>query len=284
MPDFPIVDTHVHLWKPGGAVGYSWLAGEDRLNRPFLLADHAEASAGLDIEAMVFLECDVDPGGELAEAEWVAGLAETEPRLKAIVAKAPLERGEAVRADLEKLAEIPLLRGIRRIYQSEPDHDFPLRPGFVAGVRTLADFGLSFDICINWRYMDATIRFAEQVPEVSMVLDHIGKPDIRGGNIEPWASQMKRLAALDHVSCKLSGVATEANHDNWTREELRPYILAALDAFGPERCMFGGDWPVATLAIGYRQWVDVLDEALDELTDTERRAVFAETAKRFYRL
>ncbi len=283
MPDFPLVDTHLHLWDPRG-LRYSWLDGNAVLNRPYLLDDYATATAGLNIEAMVFLQCEVEPAQFLDEAAWVAGLAKRDPRLAGMVAWAPLEKGRSVAADLQRLARHDILRGVRRIIQFEPDLDFCLRPDFVEGVRTLADFGLSFDICIDHRHMANALKFAAAIPEVPMILDHIGKPAIKDGIMEPWASQMRELARLPHVSCKISGVATEADHAAWTEEDLRRYISVAIDAFGFDRVLFGGDWPVAVQAISYPRWVNVLDNILAATPLADRRKFWRDNAVRFYRL
>ena len=132
--------------------------------------------------------------------------------------------------------------------------------------------------------MGAALEMAKRCPDVPMVLDHIGKPDIANGEIEPWASQMFEMAKLPNLWCKLSGVATEADHDNWARDDLKPFIQTAIDAFGPGRLMFGGDWPVATLAITYRDWVETVEWALDGASEEDRRKIFRDTAETFYRL
>jgi L-fuconolactonase len=195
---------------------------------------------------------------------------------------APLEKGAAVAADLEQLSRHPILRGVRRIIQFEPDLDFCLQRNFIEGVRALAEFGLSFDICIDHRHMANALKFAAQVPEVPMMLDHIGKPAIKAGQLEPWASQMREFAALPHVSCKISGVATEADHRTWTVADLEPFIHTAIDSFGFDRVMFGGDWPVALQAISYRRWVELLADLLRHASPLDRRKFWHDNALRFY--
>ncbi len=283
MPAFPIVDTHLHLWDPS-RIDYPWLADNPLLDRAYGLGDYAAATAGLDVEAMVFVQCEADFAQFQDEADWVAQQARIDPRIRALVAWAPLEKGAAVAADLERLKRHDFLRGIRRIIQFEPDPDFCLRPDFIEGVRTLREFDLSFDICIDHRHMANILKFAEMVPDVPMILDHIGKPAIAAGMIEPWASQIKALAAFPNIVCKLSGVATEADHGNWTEAQLLPYIDAAIDAFGFERLMFGGDWPVAIQAIDYARWVDLLDRHLTGLDAATLDAFWRGNARRVYRL
>ena len=280
MPRFPIIDSHLHLWDPQ-RLTYPWLFPP--LDRPFLPADFRAASAGVEIEALVFLECDAAIDQAYAEAQQVLAWAEEEPRIAAMVCNAPLERGDAVRAELDRLAATEKVRGIRRIYQDQPDLTYGLRPDFVAGVRALADYGLSFDLCLKHPHLEATIGLADACPNVPMVLDHIAKPGIAAGLMQPWADQMRELARRDNVVCKLSGVATEAG-PGWTPQTLRPYMDVALEAFGPSRIMFGGDWPVATLAITYADWVAVVDDLIRDLSEAEQRQIYRDTARSFYRL
>jgi L-fuconolactonase len=283
LPEFPIVDAHLHLWDPA-VLPYPWLAQNALLNRPYLLKDYGVATKRVPVEAMVFIQCEVEPSSFEAEATWVAELAMRDPRIRGMVAWAPLEKGSAVRDDLERLTRHDLLRGIRQLIQFEPDLTFCLRPDFIAGVRTLADFDLSFDICIDHRHMHNILKFVESVPDVPMVLDHIGKPAIKEGAIQPWANQMRELAAFSNVSCKISGVATEADHRAWKVDELKRYIEIAIQAFGFERILFGGDWPVAIQAINFSRWVELLDEMLSGVSGTDQRKFWRDNAVRVYGL
>lgn len=280
MPSFPIIDSHLHLWDPK-LLDYPWLF--DPLDRPFLPADFRAASAGVEIEALVFLECDAAIDQAYAEAQQVLAWAKEEPRIAAMVCNAPLERGDAARAKLERLAATEKVRGIRRIYQDQPDPAWCLRPDFITGVRALADYGLSFDLCLKHPQLQATIGLVDACPNVPMVLDHIAKPGIAAGLMQPWADQIRELARRENVVCKLSGVATEAGPD-WTPATLRPYMDVALQAFGPSRIMFGGDWPVSTLTITYPAWVALVDEVIADLSETEKRQIYRDTARSFYRL
>jgi L-fuconolactonase len=283
MAAFPIVDTHLHLWDPKH-LRYSWLDGIPLLNQPYLLEGYSGATASLNIERMVFLQCEVDFAQALDEAKWVAGLAETDPRIEGIVPWAPLEKGRAARPDLEALAPIGLVKGIRRIIQFEPDPEFCLQPGFIEGARMLPEFGFSFDICINHAQMPNTLKFVRHCPGVSMILDHIGKPDIRHQAFEPWKTRLKQFAELPNVWCKMSGLVVEADMEHWTPEDLRPYIDHVLDCFGFDRVMFGGDWPVVLQASTYARWVETLQAAVAGCSDEERRKLFYDNAVAFYRL
>lgn len=278
-----IVDSHVHLWDPG-RLSYPWLRGHATLNRPIGLEEYARATAHTPVDAMVFVQAEAERGAGLEEAQWVAELARQDPRIRAIVAWAPLYKGLAVREDLQKLRDVDLVRGVRQIIQFEPDLDFCLSESFLAGVGLLAEFDLSFDICVDHRHMGRIVEFAMRLPKVRMVLDHIGKPDIRGRALQPWLGHLRELAALPHVWCKVSGVATEAHHDAWTRAELARYIEPALDAFGFTRTLYGSDWPVSTDAIAYDEWIALLDDLLAGVPAAQRQRFWSDNAREFYRL
>jgi L-fuconolactonase len=283
MPSFPIVESHLHIWDPE-RIDIPWLASTPLLNRPMTLADYDAARGSTAVDAMVFLECDVAPEAALDEVAWVSGLAQSDARIQAIVAHAPLQLGEGATPHLEALSEFDLVRGVRRLIQSEPDTEFCIRPDFVEGVRRLSGFGWSFDACIIHTQIRSLIRLVDLCPDISFVLDHIGKPAIRDGQLEPWRDAMHELARRDNIVCKLSGVATEADHQNWTYQDLEPYMDTALQAFGPSRLMFGGDWPVALAAINYETWIATVDRFLAGLSDDERHQIYAGTARSFYRL
>jgi L-fuconolactonase len=283
MPNFPIVDTHVHLWDPNH-LHYPWLSSVPLLNKPYLLKEYNEATDPVKVDKMVFLECDIDKSQFIQEVEWVTELAAIDPRIQGIVAFAPLELGENARVHLEKLSQNKLVKGIRRIVQGEPDPEFCLRPDFVRGVQALPDYGLSCDICIYERQMASTVKMVAQCPDVQFILDHIGKPQIVNHLMEPWRSEISKLAKFPNVWCKMSGLVTEADHKHWTAADLRPYIDHVLEIFGFERTIYGGDWPVAFQAAEYPRWVSTLEEAVAGCSESELRALFRDNAISFYRL
>lgn len=284
MATIPIVDTHLHVWDTR-KLRYPWLDTVPLLNKPYLLADYRQATAGLAVERMVFVQCECDFAQYADEVAWVTQLAQAEPRIQGIVAWAPLEKGERARAELTALARNPLLKGIRRIIQFEADLDFCLRPDFIKGVQLLAEFGLHFELCIKAdRQFANALTLVRQCPQVRFILDHIGKPFIQERIRDPWRSHIQQLAALPNTWCKMSGFVTEADHPHWTPGDLQPYADVVLEAFGWERVMFGGDWPVVTLASPYTRWVETLQTLVSGATPAQLRQLFHDNACKFYRL
>jgi L-fuconolactonase len=284
LPDFPIVDAHVHLYDPK-RVSYAWMAKVPLLNRLHGPAYYDERTRPVQIEGIVFVEVDADESAQRDEVLWVGETAKSEPRLKAIVASLPFEKGSAIEADLAIFAGMPLVRGVRRLIQGHVDEPgWCLRPGFVEAVKLLPKYGLTFDICIHHPQMADAIELVRRCPQVSFILDHIGKPGIKDGITEPWRRQMRELASLPNVICKISGAVTEADHRNWTYDQVAPYVAHAIESFGFDRVAFGGDWPVAELAIGYSAWVAMLDRIIAGASAADLQKLYRDNAIRFYRL
>lgn len=276
-----IIDTHVHLWDPG-RLPYPWLGDIPVLNRPYGLGEYRQACGGHDVTRMVFVQCDTPR--TLEEAAWVSELAKEDPRLAAIVAGAAIEKGEAVLPDLEQLVRYPLVRGVRRLIQSEPMPGFCTQPNFIAGLKLLPRFNFSFDICIKHHQLGDVIDMVRQCPQVTFILDHIAKPDIAKQLFEPWRRQIRELAGLPNVWCKVSGMVTEADHQKWTAADLKPYVEHVLDCFGADRVMFGGDWPVVALASPLHRWIDTLKDLISACSMAEQTKLFHDNARRCYRL
>ena len=283
MIDFPLVDTHLHLWDPA-RLHYAWLDEVPAIKRRFDLEDYRQACGEVEVAKMVFLQCEADPAQAQQEADWIASLAEHDTRLQGIIPRAPLETGDQAREAVEKLAQNPLVKGVRRLIQSEPELDFCLQPDFIQGVQMLAEFGLSFDICITHIQLENTIQLVQQCPEVSFVLDHIGKPDIKGKQLDPWRAQMRQLAALPNVWCKVSGLVTEADLEQWQPADLRPYLSHVFETFGFDRVMYGGDWPVVVLASTLERWMQTLGAEVESCSASEKRKLFHDNGVAFYRL
>jgi L-fuconolactonase len=284
VPDCPIVDAHVHLWDPE-RFRMPWLDALPSIDRPFGPADFREHTQGLYVEAMVYVEVATAPAYGLLEAQWAVAQAAEDPRLQGIVAFAPLEFGDRARVYLDALAALgPRVKGVRRLIQGETDPAFCLEPAFVRGVSLLPELGFSFDICITHDQLPAAIELVRRCPAVSFVLDHIAKPDIAAGLLDPWREQLRALAQAPNVVCKISGLVTEASHASWTPDDLAPYVAHALDVFGEDRVLFGGDWPVALLASSYRRWVETLDTLTASLSVDAKQKLWAGNATRTYRL
>jgi len=278
-----IVDAHVHLWNPA-RLRYAWLDELPALNRAFLPADFTAACAKTFVRKMIFVECGREPAQALAEVDWVCSLAKQLPSLRGIVAHAALEKGRQARVDLMLLANRPLVKGVRRLLQAEADEKFCLRRDFVAGVQMLVEFGFTFDLCLRHDQLPAVTELVRRVPEVQFVLDHCGKPPVRAGKMEPWATDIDALAKLPNVSCKLSGLTTEADWKSWRPETLAPYVETVLAAFGYDRVLFGGDWPVCTLATDYTHWLEAVTRLTAAATEKQRQKLFQTNAEKIYRI
>ena len=282
MPGFPIIDAHLHLWDPDN-LRYPWLDNKEKLNRTFLLRDYDNATESLQVEKMVFVQCECIVSQCELEVAWATSLAKLDTRIQGVVPLAPLEQADVIET-LERYATNPLIKGIRRIIQFESDPEFCLKPEFIRGVQLLGRFNFTFDICINWKQLPQTIALVSKCPDVKFMLDHIAKPDIKNKQQDSWRRDIQRLAAFPNVFCKLSGLVTEADFVKWTPDDLKPYVGHILDCFGVHRLVFGGDWPVVTQAATLRQWVDTLDGILGHLSQDELRSIYRENAARFYRL
>lgn len=278
----PVTDAHAHFWSPS-RFDYPWIEDSSPFARDFLPDDYRRASEGVTVERIVFVECDCDPGQSVAEAEWVRGLSRTDSRIRGIVAHAELTDAERLDGVLDALAANPLVRGVRHNIQGRPA-GFCLQASFVEGVRKAWGRGLHFELCITHDQMDDAIGLVRQCPGVRFMLDHCGKPAIRAGLTEPWASRMHALAQHPEVYCKVSGLVTEADWTAWTEDQLLGYMATAAAAFGPGRIVYGSDWPVSTVAGGYRAWHAVAERFAADWDDARRRDFFHDNAGRFYRL
>jgi len=278
MPNFPIIDTHLHIWDQT-RLKYSAFEGSPLFGHPYHVEDYQRDCGTLQVETMVFLECYADfweGGGQYIE------------EVEFVEAMAPLEWGAKVEPMLTEMRDgHPLVGGIRRIMEFDKDpRALTLSPGFIDGVNLLETFGWTFDINPNYTQMDI-IR--EWVPKISsgvpMILDHCGKPGIKQGAIAQFREDMADLARYPNMWIKLSDLPPYAG-PNWTRADLRPYIEATLDAFGPERTIYAGDYPILLQSTNLTEWVDVLDEAFADLglTEAETRRIYRDNAIDFYRL
>jgi predicted TIM-barrel fold metal-dependent hydrolase len=276
-----LVDTHQHLWDLR-QFPYSWCAAHPTLNRSFLLDDYCAASADTGIAKTVFMECDVDDPHQLGEAQHIQRLADATPLIAGIVASGRPEQ-DGFRAHLEALAQLPKIRGVRRVLHVVRD-DLCLEPRFADNLRLLPDFGLTFDVCALPR-QHANIRtLVERCPKVTFILDHVGVPDVKARMIEPLRDGLARLAELPNVNCKISGLVAYADAATWTVDDLRPYLEHAVACFGWDRLVWGGDWPVCTLSASLARWVEATRALTAGATAEQRAKLYHRNAERIYRV
>ncbi len=279
----PVVDAHHHFWTPGDYDHY-WMAGEELapIRRPFRPDDMQPllAEAGVDYTVVVQTVPSVDETREFmqiaAESPFVAGVVGWVDLTSPTV-------GEEIAA-LKSRPDGAALVGIRHMVHDEADPDWLRRDDVLRGIAAVRDAGLAYDILIRPREIPAAVAMAQAMPYARLVIDHLAKPPIASGEIAAWAALMEPFRDMPHVSCKLSGMITEANWSSWTPDDLRPYVETALDLFGVERVMYGSDWPVCLLAGSYLAVKQALEEALPVLTPGERARVFGGNAIEFYRL
>lgn len=274
-----MIDAHVHLWDPARH-DYPWLADQTALRRAFQPDDFDADADTHEVAGVVVIEAGARPDQAMAELAWIEELATRWPAIQGFVAHAPVDRGRAVTPWLAQLTTHQLVRGVRRIAQDEPP-GFLTSAEFVAGVAGLAAFDLPFDACIRQHQLSELTQLVDRCPEVTFVLDHLGKPEIRQQRHQPWSDELAALANRDNVYVKLSGLATEAGGHDWRPADLIDYLRHALAVFGPHRCLFGSDWPVATEATDYGRWVEVVCDALAGQPAAE---VFTDNAARVYKL
>ena len=248
---------------------------------PHLLEEYREQTPA--VERWLFEEVCVEDARSLDEVRWVIEHAAGDPAFGGVTAQALLERGRAVRDELDELAATGWLRGVRRVIQFQPDPEFALRAGFIEGVRLLGEYGVPFDIGTDRGRLATIIRFVRQCPDVQFVLNHIGKPNIADGEWEPWASRIRDFAAMPNVVCKVSGLLTECGPKG-DAAGVRPYFEHAAEQFGFSRLLYGSDWPVQETAGGIRRQLAVLDELMAGTSPDEQADLWARTARRVYHL
>lgn len=273
------IDSHHHFWKYS-VEEYPWIGDSMAALRRDFLPEHLRAEiAAVGIDGVI----SVQARQSVRETEWLLSLADGNEFIKGIVGWVPLADA-GVRECIGKFAANPKLRAVRHVVQDEPDDRFILGADFNRGVAVLKNFGLVYDILIFERQLAASIEFVDRHPQQVFVLDHIAKPRIKDGAIEPWRANIRELARRENVFCKVSGMVTEADWKTWNEEQLRPYFDTVLEAFGPERLMFGTDWPVCLAASGYARWVETVRKFSAALSADEQEWLFGKTAVRAYSL
>jgi len=272
------VDAHQHFWRYSEKE-YGWINDAMAVIRQdFLPADLLP----LLREAGIATTVAVQARQSIEETEWLLKLAREHDWIAGVVGWVPLVDPK-VDEILERLSSDSKLKGMRHVLQGEADQ-YMQRDDFHAGIAWLERYSLTYDVLILERQLAAAIQLVDLHPTQLFVLDHLAKPLIAGHELEPWRTHIRELARRPHVVCKLSGMVTEADFDTWTPEDLRPYMETVLDAFGPERLLFGSDWPVCTVASSYMRWVSVVRDFVEQLTVDEQAAIFGRNATKIYRL
>jgi len=274
-----IIDAHQHFWRFDPARD-TWITDEmSVLKHDFLLREFASEREANGIDTSIAVQTDQSE----AETLFLLNLADHSHHLAGVVGWVDL-RSPHLAERLHYFAQFKKLRGFRHIAQSEPDDRFLVQPAFVNGVACLRQFGFTYDLLVYPKQLPAAIALASRLPEQAFVLDHLAKPVIKTHTLEPWASQIKTLAQNPNVFCKLSGLVTEARWHQWKPEDFRPYLDVVFDAFGPDRLMFGSDWPVCLLAASFAQVKQLIGDYVDSHAPQHKGKIFAANAIRFYGL
>ena len=273
------IDAHQHFWKYN-PVEYGWIGeGMDVLKCDRLPADLAPLLQSAHLDGSVAVQAR----STLKETEWLLQLADQAPFVKGVVGWVDLLSPD-VRRQLERFSAHKRFRGVRHIVQSEPDDHFVLRQDFQHGIGLLAEFGLTYDLLVFPRHLPAAHELVAAFPNQTFVLDHIAKPFIKDHLLSPWNADMRRLARLPNVYCKVSGLVTEADWKNWKAADVFPYLDVIFEAFGPQRIMFGSDWPVCTLAGSYADVISLVQEYSRQLAAQELAEVWGGTSVKAYNL
>ncbi|MET7733118.1 amidohydrolase family protein [Streptomyces sp. NPDC005402] len=276
-----VVDAHHHVWDLS-VRDQDWIAADSPLRRNFTVRDLAPEARAAGVDRTVLVQTVTVP----EETPEFLALAAEHELIAGVVGWTDLTRPD-VADELARLRQLPggmYLKGIRHQVQGEPDPEWLLRPDVCRGLAAVADAGLVHDLVVLPHQLPACVKAATSLPQLTFVLDHLGKPPIASGTLELWATDVRALAGLPNTVCKLSGMVTEADLATWTTDDLRPYADTVLDAFGPDRLMFGSDWPVCTLGATYGETVSVTKELTAGLGPSERADVFGGTAARTYGL
>ena len=294
----PIVDTHQHLWDLD-LFHLPWAASSPVLNRSYRTADYLAATAGLNVVKAVYMEVDVTPEQQAAEAEFIIDLCQQAdaPTAGAVISGRPASA--EFDAYIRRFAASPYVKGVRQVlHVPDTPPQYSLAPAFVQGVQLLGELGLSFDLCMRPAELLDAAALVEQCPSTPFILDHCGNADpyvIKGDasdvdaadpffhTAQQWRDGIDRLAGCSNVVCKISGIVARAK-PGWQAADLAPTINYCLDAFGPDRVIFGGDWPVCTLGASYAEWATALRQVIANRPEAEQRKLLHDNAVRLYRL
>jgi L-fuconolactonase len=273
-----IIDAHHHLWQ-FDPVAYDWIGPADLpLRRDFVLPELTAMATESGLAGTIAVQARQS----LEETTWLLDLARQQPLIRGVVGWVPLIADD-LPAILDALPTGPLV-GVRHVVQGEADPGFLQRPLIERGLREIARRGLTYDILIKAHQLPQAIACVERFPGLRFVLDHGGKPDIRKAGLATWQAGLRTLARYPNVACKLSGLVTEADPATWNAAQLTPYATIILEAFGPQRVLFGSDWPVCLLGTSHRHWLATVRDWIDHLSPTEQAAILGDNAVTWYRL
>jgi L-fuconolactonase len=276
------IDAHQHFWQLGHkGFDYRWLDAPPvaPIRRDYLPADLKPLIDRVHVDRTVFVQTQHN----VEENRWVLGLADEYPFIAGVVGWVDLASPKC-EEQVEEFKRSPKFVGVRHITQDEPDDDFIVRDDVLRGLKVLEKHALPFDLLFYTKHLKHAATLAQRLPGLSMVIDHLAKPHIKERQFDDWLVDFRAAAKHPNLYCKLSGMVTEADWKAWKPADLKPYVQAALELFGPGRLMFGSDWPVCELAASYDRVYYGLVEALGPISDSERRAIFGGTAERYYKL
>jgi len=274
-----IIDSHHHFWKYD-PVEYDWIDDSMKVIRKDFLPENLKTTIQ---EAGVDGLISVQARQSVEETDWLIGMAQQNEFIKGVVGWLPLIQDD-IEKYLEKYVDEKKLKGVRHVIQGESDPEFMLRKDFNHGISLLKKYSLVYDILIVERQLPNTIRFVDQHPDQVFVLDHIAKPLIGSNELSPWKENIQEFARRENVNCKISGMVTEADYQKWITSQLLPYFDVILKAFGPDRLLFGSDWPVCLVATSYKNWMELVQKNIKYLSETERLKIMGGNATRLYKL
>lgn len=283
-PAPPIIDTHVHLWDLR-RFRLSWLEPTSPLHRDFTIDDYRRAGERLNITKAIYMEVDVDPDQQEQEARAVAGLCRRGQSVPAAAVISGRPASDRFARYIAPFAREPAIKGVRQVlHGSGTPAGYCLDDRFVRGVRLLGELGLSFDLCMRPGELGDGAKLIDACPGTNFILDHCGNAEVFAADLRPWKRDISAMARRSNVSCKVSGIVASTKGRSWRPEDLAPIINHVLAEFGPDRVLFGGDWPVCTLGAPLAAWVKALREVVQDRSLADQHKLFHDNALRIYRL
>ncbi len=274
-----IIDSHHHLWK-FNSDDYGWMDDSMKvLKRDYLPADLENEMMSAGVSGTVVVQARQI----IEETRWLLELADENPFIRGVVGWVDL-RSPDLGIQLKQLAGHSKLVGVRHVIHDEADDDFMLRPAFVNGIEKLKDYNLTYDLLLFPKHLERAIELVSMFPDQRFVLDHISKPFIKTGILQPWKEDIEALATQPNVWCKISGMVTEADHQSWNYMDFVPYMKVVCEAFGTDRIMLGSDWPVCRLAGEYNEVMGIPLDFLNHLSETEKESIYRQNAIDCYQL